>query len=625
MSLDKLLITTTGGNSIVDGDNFIFSHLVNNEYIKKQARELNTGELIRFRKECVSTSLEEVEPILEKSLRYSVARRELHQINNQGRPIPLLRKYLIEGIYPQTDSPSLSKESLERKILQNDDNFSQNDNVTLINYLQDFIKNNSDMTITRPAIANWIKGETIAPYDWEFFRVFEKLNPAFNDFDQNSRDPNSKAFHYRLFVTTRRVIMHYLDECKAKGTGEKKQTADPVLDRLSLAPEISLVVEYFFRDINEQYVDVRVTGIQKILKKSAEQHFQRTDKKLSKGIVTEKLDGEVRLCNDLELFEETNVLYRHLDVALKCYNAPWEKIHCSIPIKQTALYGITQYILMHFCDQIDEETEWTGKILTNQNVPNGIDETTKELQKNIHNRILNSILNNELDTYYKLNPGTIYKLVQTTGKLRTATPSNIVKYNILFRKITFADYININLNPLELEDLRAKAEHLKRQIRERYPQLGNIDGNICSKGIFLTNLLNDAAIFFKSRLVPTTEAPEVIRYIPKEDLFWLATVGTFDRGTIYTKENVKKILGKYGLAELISLHDFDYALDEMLQKMPLKCVPMNELKSNSAAIKKRINTIVDAAYLKMFAEKGITNFNIITNSSDALSQYSYCP
>jgi len=103
MSLETYVIQTTLGKARVDSDRNVFAHLNGHLFIKKDIADLNIGELVLYSKEHIDTTLEDVEPHLERSSRYADALNNLHQRNDEGIYVPNLRVSLIRGLSENGD------------------------------------------------------------------------------------------------------------------------------------------------------------------------------------------------------------------------------------------------------------------------------------------------------------------------------------------------------------------------------------------------------------------------------------------------------------------------------------------------------------------------------------------
>ncbi len=88
------------GKSLVDSENYVYVQVNNKEFIRKRPYDLRKGEMIVFEKPFTTTSLEDVEPYLERSPRYAHAVDVLHEKNSRNERITKLRAYLVN--YPQT-------------------------------------------------------------------------------------------------------------------------------------------------------------------------------------------------------------------------------------------------------------------------------------------------------------------------------------------------------------------------------------------------------------------------------------------------------------------------------------------------------------------------------------------
>ena len=85
-----LLLETALLNSFVGEDSWIYVKL-GEGYVRKKARDLQEGDLVVVNNQGINKTLGEVEPILEQSIRYSMAKRDLHATNRGGKDIKRFR------------------------------------------------------------------------------------------------------------------------------------------------------------------------------------------------------------------------------------------------------------------------------------------------------------------------------------------------------------------------------------------------------------------------------------------------------------------------------------------------------------------------------------------------------
>ncbi len=327
---ETLIIETTLLNSFVGEDSWVVVK-ARDGYARKKGRDLQIGDRVVVKNEGIDKTLEEVEPVLEESVRYRVARDTVYATSQRGRRVPVFRKLLLEGLAdPDT-------ENLEAKIFRDGADFTEQDyrgfRATLLSYVD----------VAESTAGAWLKGEVLAPRDWG---QFAKLAPVHSGFqalaDSYEQDI---GFHdaYALYVGTRRTIMGYLAK---RGKKQRTDTDHPIppgtsgdednggdsggvggnVTRGKYASEISLVVSRFMEEIDDTTSAARVT---KILTCNGKKHGTphekpQPDPHLKRGILIEQIDhlaGPARSMNDLAreqyilqqaLFDTCNLFYMRL-------------------------------------------------------------------------------------------------------------------------------------------------------------------------------------------------------------------------------------------------------------------------------------------------------------------------
>jgi len=306
----KLLVRTSLGNSILDYGDIVPTFSANNKYFEKPAADLNIGERVLFEKEYITATLDDVEPFLIRSKRYAEAKNALHEINKQGRYIPLLRCLLWRGL--QKGNPDL-----EAKILLEEQDFLGKEYSAGINTVQEAMTAVNMEPLTYSGTKNWLDGTTLAPDNWNKFGALERINPKFSSFKVDESNRQSLFFLYKLYTTVRRGVMHYLDKPNFKHSEEECKDEHKI-SRISLAEEIDLVLEHFVKDVNKDQALAQILQIDKIFEDEPTYKKARKENTLARGIVRGRGKiSEVERFDLKDLFIEKAIA---LDLLLKIFN-----------------------------------------------------------------------------------------------------------------------------------------------------------------------------------------------------------------------------------------------------------------------------------------------------------------
>ncbi|MBN2042719.1 MAG: hypothetical protein JW754_02835 [Candidatus Aenigmarchaeota archaeon] len=288
----KYLISTTMGDSFLDPTGDVYVQVSPSSYLKKKVADVNVGDMVLFQKPYAKTDLEDVEPHLDKSPRYHFSKEMIHEQNSRGDFIPRLRTLLLKGL---SEKGVIDDSDIDSRALYETDDFAKEDYEMMAEWVVNALERNGKKRHVS-TVENWLRGETLAPRDWEIFNVLgREINPEFNDFREYEDDPKSMYFNYQLYVNIRRGIMRYLNDCRGTTrTFENQPKEEP---HISLSPEYAIVFQHFMSDRNETHATARVTEIQKILKRHQMEHVKKTNEFLGEGIVS----GEMK--NMLELLK----------------------------------------------------------------------------------------------------------------------------------------------------------------------------------------------------------------------------------------------------------------------------------------------------------------------------------
>ncbi|MFH1448627.1 MAG: hypothetical protein ABIG39_07230, partial [Candidatus Micrarchaeota archaeon] len=123
-------------------------------------------------------------------------------------------------------------------------------------------------------------------------------------------DPDGEfAKNYELYVNVRRGIMAYLSFLSEHGEGGKGSDRENKPPKLSLAPEIDIVVGHFVKQVTDQFVVARVCEVKDVQVGKGGDKRERPEKGLAKGVVTSKPGEEVTMN-----MRQMSDVYQHMKI-----------------------------------------------------------------------------------------------------------------------------------------------------------------------------------------------------------------------------------------------------------------------------------------------------------------------
>lgn len=506
------LISTTMGNTLMDSNSQVYVHIVGDEYARKPASEVRSGEMVLFKKEYVRTTLDDVVPVLERSPRYAIARNNLFEQNSHGIYVPVLRTELWRGLFDMEGVQRTAE--LEDRIVLNIDDFTDEYSPKKA-AIHRAVMTNSNLQISDSSVYHWLKGDIIAPRNWDIFRVFEQINPVFSNFDSSNRSMGGRFYQYKLYVTLHQGIMRYLAECKGEGIGPQGNNdgngegedspANGGTFQINMAPEIRLVMDEFMKDINEQHALARVTANRIVGKKGLSK--DEDGPKLSKGVCSGRPSGvAIREKTIYEILNEKNVLNELF-------------IHMTVNYIRNTVDPMTRSVAY-----LDEAKLTSQGVLTRYpDCPSFVkDSWNRQKSKSSYPNLKNHLDNLICQTFYGIQSGKY----DSNLNLQEGTTANLINLFMALSNIIPDSAIKNNARLIELahlDSLDSKLEKERLQITKRMERQG-----LCR----ITGL----------NVMPTNT--KVFRNSLPEN------VGMGEE-YLFTKEEVASILAKYGLEQLL--------------------------------------------------------------------------
>lgn len=588
MSIEKYLVKTTMGNSLLKPSDSVYVKIGNNDFLKKSVYDLNSGESIIFTKPFARTSLEDVEPLLCKSPRYAKADEVIHETNSRGDKIPKLRVMLLRGLAPMA---GINSELLEDKIMKQDGcDFTAEEYNVMASYLHNTMQN-ANYNITEWGVMNWIKGDVRAPRKWQAFDVLKTINPEFEQFRIYDDNPKSMYFNYRVYVTIRQGIMRFLNKCKGTNTGQ--DTSEYTSDgKIHISPEYQIVLNHFMGDLSENYATARVTSVSRLDKPRQIIHVQENDKLLCDGILTQGQDfPDLQTTNYEEVATLSYIIDNYFSSALQSFPLEIDFNGRKIPFipNRRALIPYINYSSAKFMEKygegIDNLTRVEMKnIERNKDNWRAVNDNEKINLKDTLNLValkhIESVLNGDLDLFLGYDRGTFMRLMESAFKTRKA-----VQDYFDYQALENENYYQMNLlqftDRKERREMEHKMNKFQRKLRNKGIRITN-EGIVIFREAFFTDSLGIYLDNYDSDL-PNLRPPIIDKVLKKygkdkiplsgiviehnqknKEFIRLLLKSLEDNGIApLSRQRVLESLKKFGLENITDLRWHDFVWEDL--------------------------------------------------------------
>lgn len=427
MTESKLLVKTTLGTTILDLESRVNVHLNKNVYLEKQAIDLNAGDSVIYQKEYIQTTLDEVDPLLELAPRYMHAKRQITEKNNSNNYVPLLRTNLWRGFLAYKKEYNDSLESIIKKEAQDFGDLEYDEALGCINNL--LCSDGIEMSQT--SIRNWLKGDTYAPREWKIFNSLSKINPIFNEFNENDRGFDGRYYNYKFFVIARQTVMRTL--ARLKGIEFKGQTQELPIEKedrwkIRLDDEIGIVVRSLMEDKGKDYALARIVSVEKLHPKhpSIRAIKKNPEDKLSRGIETNKAGLEIRkkgLIEFLDDFFAVNSLFSHLTDSY--IDSHYKKEFEPFIVKDGKgnIKGYSEGLKHLFLARYNEPESYKSGMAF-QRMQNLLELNSEKIiySDKLAELLVADVFSGRIDGHFKIQRDSFKKLLEAEYKLRAARP-----------------------------------------------------------------------------------------------------------------------------------------------------------------------------------------------------------
>lgn len=587
--MSSKLISTTTGNSIVDSNSDVYVHVSGNRFVKKLAEDVNIGDQVLFRKEFVTTTIDDVDPVLDRSLRYRHAKQTMHEENKDGVLIPKQRTFLIRGLAKQG---IVGGENLESKILKEAPDFiniqydaMKEEVFNLIN--PEYIEGQKETRNRKiEQIDNWLKGKTVAirDIDWHLYKNLHNLNSDFKKFNDSDNSKSSYWSDYKFMNTVKRTIMRYLAKCKPQDDASNNKP-NKNKDKKDLSPEIKLVLDHFMQDIDEQYVAARVTNISYFSDKHLEsRNKDKSRSKLSAGVVTNKTGSKnVEEIGMKELYGEYKTLYFYFqDIFYSFVKSHFEEKG----YPKDKWLRIANYMGINIFSIFDEQGKFNegGFQLVKDLSLTPLQKETIQEQEKLIEPIRESLFDGKLDKELNWSNGTYLKLYESVFKLKKATPNDLSLHYLLSCHLSwYNNFDKPHMMQDFLSEISKKLKNLEKNITNKYNFKFSDKHDFISPKLplfFYLRSTSELVAKFNKKFEETGDL-ESLRKNDKEDMVTTHLLENKDfyidlilkeekKGNVIVerKKEVQKILDRHDLGEIINYMKDQFIYDNYLGESP---------------------------------------------------------
>lgn len=552
-------VKTTLGDALINQDSSVPVNIAEDTYLIKRGCELNQGEKVLYHNESITTTLDEVIPILERSRRYSFARDVIHERNSEGELIPKFRIDLIDGLCQKLGINTIDDLILKEK----GNDYSVPEKKMMTSEIKKVL-DKYGIQRSETSIRNWIEGKTLSVSDWEAYKALAEINPVFLNYYNHQGKMDSYHFNYKLFTTIHRNIMSYLAKkgCSQQKNDEEQENLESEYN-ISLKNEIELVVNNFMEKVNEETSHAQIISITKI-KGSEGKKREKANPNLSKGIVTKKPDSSYKIISIEETANYFSLLSDCFLKLLKSYirnNLKEDFKELDEKEDTSEFYYENQYVnsLSNMFSVLIENSEKRKKF-ENKEINEEKDEEKIEIDKHIR-KTFNSIYNGLFDEYFNLRKGTILSMIEKKNHLRDNLPPQIKEVMILSNSIENAidnaEEFGIENLPSETYELMDEYERLSKKVEREYG-FSNLPKKLltqiieCYKSDKLVIKAEDR--IYNQSNEKILSSPDFAKFIKDADT------------APFSEKEIKETLNLFNLDQLITLFEEEFKLQEIFLK-----------------------------------------------------------
>ncbi len=501
MLRQKVRIQTSLGEAELTPDATVQVYIDGKNSILKQVKDLRKGDRVLFRKERITTSLDDVNPLLEENPFYKHARSQIfHRYTSEQDKVTMLRRLLLEGLVSHGYLDA--GEETQRKIVMEGTDLSPDEMWMAKNGLEEMLKEDSpDQEMpSDTTYSNWLRNVSVLAAR-KYLTRLTQVNQALADF---SEEDGERKQAYEFWRTCRQQVMRGLHRGGGKeigGNGHEKEEMDR---------KHRIVVEDIVNQIVQSY-DEQTAIAQVVSKEQIRPNWEPDE---SSAIILRGKEEPMRI---EEAIDSWMILSSYSHSMIRYY-----LVEKGIKIENTDLITLASLLFEEAGYKFNEQTARDQIIMPESDL----------------RRIMDGCITDEPDELNHLKKGTLKKTIALAAQLYLSIPEDVREM------IELKDTIHHMLATGEQSrEVAERGEYLRRKLQKKY-------GNQIFESIYLGLPSN---FIFKDEVGSRNKDP-----IKNLELAVIAENN--EHVNLARKQDIERVLNRYGLNEVIKLEEINTIL-----------------------------------------------------------------
>lgn len=398
MGRKKIVVKTSLGETELNPEDEVQVYVDGNVSVLKRAGDLRRGERVLFKRERVTTTLNDIIPLLESNPIYRHARSRVFHVYEPPREVTLLRKLLLEGVLRRgvlEDTPEL-----RRAIILEQSDLSPSEYSLARKELESILEEQG-MKPSDGTVADWINNKTVLPIK-KYREGLTKVNSQLADFSDEDEKEGSRYRAYAFWRSCRQILMRRLKH--GNGNNGQSQTGEKDSENGDESRKLGLVVNDVVNQVAEDYdEETSISQIVSVVRDSA-----RGKTVEDSGI---RLRGNEQPISFSQLIKDSYVLNSYSNPLISSYLR-----QKGFPEHQ--IDTIVNKVLERFADYAGRSLPPSMKNL----------EENAEVNESTIEQVMGDLMENVPDKWLTLPIGTTRRLIGTVVNLATMFPEDFVKW-----------------------------------------------------------------------------------------------------------------------------------------------------------------------------------------------------
>ncbi|MFH1276314.1 MAG: hypothetical protein ABIH82_04340 [Candidatus Woesearchaeota archaeon] len=318
---ETLLVNTTSGNTLLRSDSKVLVHVGGDTYFEKPASQLQEGDMVLYE---IEFTTKDYDPsLLLDDANFRKARDDIY-VTDGEKHVPLLRDLLLRGL--DHNSPIHIPDLEERIFMDPNEDFSREDYRKMEQHVHSLMVDlalSDEEVRSTSAINKWLKGETLAPSEWDIFSILSVLHPDFLDIHRSFGQSSGVHASYLVYTITSRAVARYFAQPKEPISLEPGQSSDYTRRGLvNIKPIVEHILKNHFGDcIDTKFRPSKVRCVEPVKQTGRNKGHQNTpDPKLKRGIyIVDDNQPNIHKVNLRGLFEDYLVIEKAILDTISSY------------------------------------------------------------------------------------------------------------------------------------------------------------------------------------------------------------------------------------------------------------------------------------------------------------------